>query len=57
MMIVMVTAMKKTKKQWIRLAKQQTLHMYHALLYISLPSLHNYMYNEKVPNFTFLSRT
>ena len=35
-----------------RLAKQQLhLHVYHAFLYISLPSLHDY--NMKMPNFTF----
>ena len=35
-----------------RLAKQQLhLHVYHASLYISLPSLHDY--NMKMPNFTF----
>ena len=34
---------------WI--SKTTTLHVHHAVLYISLPSLHNC--NVKVPNFTF----
>ena len=34
-----------------RLEKKTTLHVYHAFLYISLPSLHDY--NVKVPKFTF----
>ena len=31
--------------------KTTTLHVYHAFLYISLPSLHDY--DDKMPNFTF----
>ena len=31
-----------------------TLHVHHAFLYISLPSLHDY--DEKMPNFTFCKR-
>ena len=31
--------------------KTTTLHVHHAFLYISLPSLHDY--NVKVPKFTF----
>ena len=39
-------------KKAIRLiSKTKTLHVNHAFLYISLPSLHNY--NVKVPKFTF----
>ena len=38
-------------KQALRLAKQQTLHVHHAFLYISLRSLHEYDVN--LPNFTF----
>ena len=33
------------------LSKTTTLHVHHAFLYISLPSLHDF--NVKVPNFTF----
>ena len=33
------------------IGKTTTLHVHHAFLYISLPSLHDY--NVKVPNFTF----
>ena len=32
------------------ISKTRTLHVHHAFLYISLPSLHYY---NKVPNFTF----
>ena len=39
------------KSNRFRLAKTTTLHVHHACLYISLPSLHDY--SEKVPNFTF----
>ena len=33
------------------LSKTTTLHVHHALLYISWPSLHDY--GVKIPNFTF----
>ena len=33
------------------ISKTTTLHVHHAFLYISLPSLHDY--NVKVPKFTF----
>ena len=39
------------KKQKVWIGKTTTLHVHHAFLYISLPSLHDY--NVKVPNFTF----
>ena len=35
----------------LRLEKQQILHVHHAFLYISLPSLHDY--DAKMPNFLF----
>ena len=37
------------KKQLV--SKTTTLHVHHAFLYISLPSLHDY--DVKLPNFTF----
>ena len=39
------------KSNRFRLAKQQHLHVHHAFLCISFPSLHDY--NVKMPNFTF----
>ena len=33
------------------ISKTTTLHVHHAFLYISLPSLHDY--DVKMPNFTF----
>ena len=33
------------------ISKTTTLHMHHTILYISLPSLHDY--DVKMPNFTF----
>ena len=40
------------KKQSIGLiSKTTTLHVHHTILYISLPSLHDYY--VKMPNFTF----
>ena len=39
------------KRNWFRLEKTTTLHVHHAFLYISLPSLHNS--DVKLPNFTF----
>ena len=35
------------------LSKTTTLHVHHAFLYISLPSLHGHDFNVKVPNFWF----
>ena len=43
--------MRTKKLQWVYISKTTSLHLHHALLYISLPSLHDY--NVKVPNFTF----
>ena len=37
------------------MSKTKTLHVHHAFLYISLPSLHDY--NVKMPYFTLLWRT
>ena len=42
---------KKSKKSIGLLNKTTTLHVHHAFLYISLPSLHDY--DIKLPNFTF----
>ena len=39
------------KKAIALLRKTTTLHVHHAFLYISLPSLHDY--DVKIPNFTF----
>ena len=39
------------KKEIGLISKTTTLHVHHAFLYISLPSLHNY--GVKMPNFTF----
>ena len=39
------------KGKRLRLEKTTTLHMHHAFMYISLPSLHDY--NAQGPNFTF----
>ena len=38
------------KSNWFRLEKQQ-LHVHHAFLHISLPSLHDY--DVELPSFTF----
>ena len=52
------------RQQWQRdrqkttiglMSKTKTLHVHHAFLYISLPSLHDY--NVKMPYFTLLWRT
>ena len=45
------TASRKVKMQKVWISKTTTLHVHHAFLYFSLPSLHDY--NVKVPNFTF----
>ena len=45
-----MTQRERQKSNRFRLAKQQ-LHVHHAFLYISLPSLHDY--DETLPNFTF----
>ena len=42
---------KKVQKAIAWQGKTTTLHVHHAFLYISLPSLHNY--HVKMPNFTF----
>ena len=47
----MLTAMRTGKKQEVWIGKRTFLHVHHAFVYISLPSLHNY--NVKPPNFTF----
>ena len=39
------------KKQKLQIGKTATLHVHHAFLYISLPSLHDY--DVEVPKFTF----
>ena len=39
------------KKALGLIIKTTTLHVYHAFLYISLPSLHDY--DVKIPSFTF----
>ena len=44
-------ASRTAKKQQVQTGKTTTLHVHHAFLYISLPSLHDY--NVKLPNFTF----
>ena len=44
-------ASRTAKKQQVQTSKTTTLHVHHAFLYISLPSLHDY--NVKLPNFTF----
>ena len=43
------------KKVIVLLRKTTTLHVYHAFLYISLPSLQHCLhhYDVKMPNFTF----
>ena len=46
-----VTATRTSKKQLGLLRKITTLHVHHALLYISLPSLHDY--DVKMPNCKF----
>ena len=43
------------KSNWFRLAKQQLLHVHHAFLYNSLPSLHDC--DVKPPSFTFYGRS
>ena len=40
-----------SKKAIGLISKTTTLHVHHAFMYISLPSLHDY--NAKVPNFMF----
>ena len=39
------------KNQLVKISNTTTLHVHHAFLYISLPSLHDY--DVKIPNFTF----
>ena len=38
------------KKQQVYISKTTILHVHHAFLYVSLPSLHDY--GVKMPNFT-----
>ena len=45
------TATKTAEKQYVWIRKTTTLHVHHAFLYISLPSLHDY--DVKRPNLTF----
>ena len=45
------TATKMAKKKQASISKTTTLHVHHAILYISLLSL--YDYDVKRPNFTF----
>ena len=45
------TATRTAKKAIGLISKTTALHVHHAFLYISLPSLHDY--NVKLPNFTF----
>ena len=40
-----------SKKQHVKISKTTTLHVHHAFLYISLPSLHDH--DVKMPYFTF----
>ena len=49
--MTMAKATRTGKKQCFEIGKTTTLHVRHAFLYISLPSLHNY--NVKVPKFMF----
>ena len=46
-----VTETRTSKKAIPLLSKTTTLHVHHAFLYISSPSLHDY--DAKIPNFTF----
>ena len=48
---LMLTAMRTGKKQGVWIGKTTFLHVHHAFLHISLPSLHDY--NVRPPNFTF----
>ena len=45
------TATRTAVNQEVSIGKITTLHVHHAFLYISLPSLHDY--DVKMPNFTF----
>ena len=48
----MATATRTSKSNWLILAKQQLdLHVHHASLYISLPSLHDYEVNCLISRF------
>ena len=39
------------QKQLVKIIKTNTLHVHHAILYISLPSLHNYDVNSLISRF------
>ena len=39
------------EKQWVKISETTTLHVHHAFVYISLPSLLDY--DVKLPSFTF----
>ena len=39
------------QKQLVKISKTNTLHVHHAILYISLPSLHNYDVNSLISRF------
>ena len=45
------TSTRTSKKKSVYIGKTTTLHVHHAFLYISLPSLHDY--HVKMPSFTF----
>ena len=47
----MATATRTAKKQLVQISKTTILHVRHAFLSISLPSLHNY--DVKMPDLTF----
>ena len=44
------TAKTTGKRQWVYISKTRTLHVHHAFLYVSHPSLHDC--DVKLPNFT-----
>ena len=44
------TSARKAKQDSVKIGQTTTLHVHHAFLYISLPSLHDY--DVKMPNFT-----
>ena len=48
---MIATSTRTTKKQLAQIGKTTALHVHHAFLYISLPSLHDY--DVKMRNFTF----
>ena len=44
------TARREAEKQWVQISETTTLHVHHAFVYISLPSLLDY--DVKLPSFT-----